>query len=237
MDDPSSDLRDDRRALRRGRHDGAHDALLRHPRADPRAGPTGPRRVLRTTAPRPTELVRALQDHGFTLQAIEGFVQPSAGRRCRGPRAATRDAHVVDLAPARAARPSRSSRRRRGARCRTTTWDPGQGRKHRADTTTATWPCPTLTSAWSCSTSTSPRPAWAWPRTPSVVTWSRWPTSSPQILHTQVLEPYRRQAASPEDAARLEQTVARLRRLTLEAVVNGFQRAANAVITRSLSGE
>ena len=55
------------------------------------------------------------------------------------------------------------------------------------------------------------------------------------ILHTQVLEPYRREASSPEDALHLEQTVAQLRRLTLEAVVSGFQRAANAVITRSLS--
>ena len=55
------------------------------------------------------------------------------------------------------------------------------------------------------------------------------------ILHTQVLEPYRRQATSPDDAAHLEQTVAQLRRLTLEAVVSGFQRAANAVIARSLA--
>ncbi len=55
------------------------------------------------------------------------------------------------------------------------------------------------------------------------------------ILHEQVLEPYRRQASSPDDAVRLEQTVSQLRRLTLEAVVHGFQRAANAVITRSLA--
>jgi DNA-binding transcriptional MerR regulator len=57
------------------------------------------------------------------------------------------------------------------------------------------------------------------------------------ILHTQVLEPYRREPHSPEDAERLEQTMARLRQLTLEAVVTGFQRAANAVITRSLARE
>ena len=55
------------------------------------------------------------------------------------------------------------------------------------------------------------------------------------ILRTQVLEPYRAGQSSPEDAAHLEQTVAQLRRLTLEGVVYGFQRAANAVITRSLS--
>ncbi|MFB9313724.1 MerR family transcriptional regulator [Nocardioides plantarum] len=55
------------------------------------------------------------------------------------------------------------------------------------------------------------------------------------ILHEQVLEPYRRESTSPDDARRLEETVSTLRRLTLEAVVHGFQRAANAVITRSLA--
>lgn len=55
------------------------------------------------------------------------------------------------------------------------------------------------------------------------------------ILRTQVLAPYRRSAPSPEVAAQLEHTVSRLRQLTLEAVVTGFQRAANAVITRSLT--
>jgi DNA-binding transcriptional MerR regulator len=56
-----------------------------------------------------------------------------------------------------------------------------------------------------------------------------------EILRTQVLEPFRREAHSPEDAVRLEKTMAKLRQLTLEAVVTGFQRAANAVITRSLA--
>ena len=56
-----------------------------------------------------------------------------------------------------------------------------------------------------------------------------------EILHTQVLEPYRREPHSPEDAEKLERTMARLRQLTLEAVVTGFQRAANAVIRRSLA--
>ena len=56
------------------------------------------------------------------------------------------------------------------------------------------------------------------------------------ILRTQVLEPYRREPHSPEDAKELERTLSRLRQLTLEAVVTGFQRAANDVITRSLAG-
>lgn len=56
------------------------------------------------------------------------------------------------------------------------------------------------------------------------------------ILRTKVLAPFREQAHSEQEKARFERTLARLRQLTLEAVVAGFQRAANQVITRSLSG-
>ena len=55
------------------------------------------------------------------------------------------------------------------------------------------------------------------------------------ILRTKVLEPFRREPHSPEDAARMQQTVDRLRQLTLEAVVATFQQAANDVISRSLA--
>lgn len=55
------------------------------------------------------------------------------------------------------------------------------------------------------------------------------------ILRTRVLEPYRRNDYSDVDAAKFESTMARLRQLTLEAVVSGFQRAANQVISRSMS--
>ncbi len=60
-------------------------------------------------------------------------------------------------------------------------------------------------------------------------------TELTEILRDQVLDPYRRGDASREGAERLEQTLPTLRRLTLEAVVTGFQRAANAVITQSLT--
>ena len=53
------------------------------------------------------------------------------------------------------------------------------------------------------------------------------------ILHDQVLQPLRHGSAA--DEADPEQTMSQLRRLTLEAVVAGFQRAANQVISRSLS--
>jgi DNA-binding transcriptional MerR regulator len=58
-----------------------------------------------------------------------------------------------------------------------------------------------------------------------------------EILHTRVLEPYRKSRYSGVDPATFERTMSRLRQLTLEAVVSGFQRAANQVISRSLSKE
>jgi DNA-binding transcriptional MerR regulator len=56
-----------------------------------------------------------------------------------------------------------------------------------------------------------------------------------EILRATVIEPYRRSRHTDADAARFERTMSRLRRLTLEAVVSGFQQAANQVITRSLT--
>ena len=55
------------------------------------------------------------------------------------------------------------------------------------------------------------------------------------ILRVEILEPFRREPHSAEEAVQLESTMSRLRQLTLEAVVTGFQRAANDVIRRSLS--
>ncbi|MCW2857933.1 MAG: MerR family regulatory protein [Marmoricola sp.] len=55
------------------------------------------------------------------------------------------------------------------------------------------------------------------------------------VLKDRVLVPYLESPKSEADKLQFEQTMARLRQLTLEAVVSGFQRAANQVITRSLS--
>lgn len=55
------------------------------------------------------------------------------------------------------------------------------------------------------------------------------------VLKDRVLAPYLESAKTEDDKARFEQTMAKLRQLTLEAVVSGFQRAANQVISRSLS--
>lgn len=56
------------------------------------------------------------------------------------------------------------------------------------------------------------------------------------VLRHRVLKPFRGREHSEADTVAFEQTMSRLRQLTLEAVVAGFQRAANDVITRSLAG-
>ncbi len=56
-----------------------------------------------------------------------------------------------------------------------------------------------------------------------------------RILHEKIVVPFRGTEHTEEEAARFEQTFSRLRQLTLEGVVAGFQRAANQVITRSLT--
>jgi hypothetical protein len=55
------------------------------------------------------------------------------------------------------------------------------------------------------------------------------------VLKDRVLAPYLDGPKTEADKAQFEHTMSRLRQLTLEAVVGGFQRAANQVITRSLS--
>lgn len=55
-----------------------------------------------------------------------------------------------------------------------------------------------------------------------------------RIMREDVIDPYRQARPTEEDAARFERTVAKLRQLTLESIVTGFQRAANQLITTSL---
>lgn len=56
-----------------------------------------------------------------------------------------------------------------------------------------------------------------------------------QTLRTHVLNPVRHAKLSEDEAADFEQRFVQLRQLTLEAVVAGFQRAANQVISRAVS--
>ena len=54
-----------------------------------------------------------------------------------------------------------------------------------------------------------------------------------EIFRHQVLAPYRDARHTGDDDARFEATMARLRQLTLDAIVSGFRRASNQVISRS----
>ncbi|WP_182376233.1 MerR family transcriptional regulator [Nocardioides sp. WS12] len=58
-----------------------------------------------------------------------------------------------------------------------------------------------------------------------------------EIFAQHVVGPYRaRSHHTPEEVASFQSTIVQLRQLALEAVVSGFQRAANQVINRSLRG-
>ncbi|KAA1426966.1 MerR family transcriptional regulator [Nocardioides antri] len=58
-----------------------------------------------------------------------------------------------------------------------------------------------------------------------------------EVFARQVIGPYRSQEHhTAEEAAAFQEAIVQLRELTLEAVVTGFQRAANEVINRSLRG-
>jgi len=57
------------------------------------------------------------------------------------------------------------------------------------------------------------------------------------ILRRQVLEPFRGEEHSAEEAADFERELVRLRQLTLEAVVAGFQHSADVVLRQSLMRE
>lgn len=181
------------------------------------------------------EMVRALQDHGFTLQAIEGFL---AG--------VPLDATVEDLALQRAMLtswtgqpPERLTRRQLEARA---------GRRLSEDDLHLLTRLACVEpdgDAWQVMAHLQvgvglldlDLPAAGIARADEAIRrhMSELAEELTDILRDEVVEPYRRTSRSPEEALRLERTLPRLRQLTLEAVVAGFQRAANQVITRSLS--
>ncbi len=181
------------------------------------------------------ELVRALQDHGFTLQAIERFL-------ARVPA----DASVEALALQRAMLTSWSPQPRETLTRRQLERRAGRplgehdldlletmGTVERSDDGFV--PLPNLSVGLELLDLDLPEGSMAAAAASIRTHMESLAEELTGILHTEILEPYRRRAHGPDEAARLEQTVARLRQLTLESVVSGFQRAANDVIARSLS--
>ncbi|GAA4109525.1 MerR family transcriptional regulator [Nocardioides fonticola] len=179
------------------------------------------------------ELVRALQDHGFTLQAIERFLA-----------SVPEDAGVEDLALQRAMLTSWSG----GPTERLTRaeLDARAGRALRDDEVDLLeqmgvidrsgeryLPLPSLAIGVELLDLGIPAEAAGAAAESIRGHMESLVDDLTRILRTGVLAAYRAEH-SPEEAARLEQALPRLRQLTLEAIVAGFQRAANAVITRSL---
>ena len=182
------------------------------------------------------EVVRALQEHGFTLQAIEGFLA-----------SVPLDATVEDLVLQRAMLtswtgqpPEQLTRRQLEAKAdRTLTEDDLQlleklGSIERSD---GGWVAmPNLQVGVGLLDLDIPADSVGKAGDAIRRHMEALADELTEILRTEVLGPYRRRDThSPTDAERLEMTITRLRQLTLEAVVVGFQRAANAVITRSLA--
>jgi DNA-binding transcriptional MerR regulator len=181
------------------------------------------------------ELVRALQDHGFTLQAIEGFLGSLPA-----------DASVEDLALQRAMLTSWTPKPLERVTHRQLEKKAGRrlseddvrllvrlGSLERTDDGYVAMP--NLTVGVSLLDVDIPEDSMAAAEASIRRHMESLVQELTEILRVQVLEPYRREEHAPEDAERLEKTMSQLRRLTLEAVVTGFQRAANAVITRSLA--
>ena len=181
------------------------------------------------------ELIRALQDHGFTLSAIEKYL-------ARVPA----DASVEDLALQRAmltawgaGRRESMSRRQLEARAGRALSEEEIGRLvtifalHREGDRYE--PLPPFDVALKLMDLDIPVESLEEASLAIGTHMDALADELTHILRTKVLIPFRGQQHTDADKAAFEQTMSRLRQLTLEAVVTGFQRAANQVITRSLS--
>lgn len=140
------------------------------------------------------ELVRALQDHGFTLQAVERFLA-----------ALPDDIDPADLAMQRAMITSWAS-------------EPDDVTRIGRELLALGLPADLLV------------------QTQEVVErhMASLTTELAELYTDLRTEPWRRRHHTPEEAARLEATLPRIRQLTLEGVVASFQHAVNDIIARAL---
>jgi DNA-binding transcriptional MerR regulator len=181
------------------------------------------------------ELIRALQDHGFTLSAIEKYLGRVPG-----------DASVEDLALARAMLTSWGSGKRESMTRRQL--ETRASRKlddEMIDRLVNIYairvdgerfePLPSLDVALKLIELDIPVDSMEEAAEAINQHMDALADELTHILRAKVLTPFRGQEHSEADKAAFEMTMSRLRQLTLEAVVAGFQRAANQVITRSLS--
>lgn len=182
------------------------------------------------------ELVRALQDHGFTLAAIERYL----GRL-------PADASIEELALQRAMLTSwsagpgeRLTRRQLDRRASRVLSDEDleliislQGVRREGDRYEVLAPFDTAAAVLSLDI---PRESLLEASAAITHHMDALADELTKILHSRVLVPFRETSRTPAGQRRMAQTMAHMRQLTLEAVVTGFQRAANQVISRSLAG-
>ncbi len=181
------------------------------------------------------ELVRALQDHGFTLQAIERYVS-----------SLPEDAGVEELALQRAMLTSWSSHPPQQLTAQQLEETAGRhlgdedlqllvrlGLLERSETGFVAMPH--LRTGLDLLAMDIPRESVGAAGDAIARHMESLVEELTGILREQVLAPYRSETHSPAETERMERTMSRLRQLTLASVVNGFQQAANAVIRRSLA--
>lgn len=181
------------------------------------------------------DLIRALQEHGFTLSAIESYL-----------RRIPEDADVEDLALQRAMLTSWGgdtrepmTRRQLSKRAGRVLDDTELDRLVRISAVRREgeklWPLPAFDVALDLAALDIPVDSMEEASEAINRHMEGLADELTVILRERVLKPFRDQEHTEADKAAFEQTLSRLRQLTLGAVVAGFQRAANEVITRSLA--
>lgn len=180
------------------------------------------------------ELIRALQDHGFTLSAIEGYLRrlpADAGveelalqRAMLTSWGGQREPMTLHQLQERAGRPLDEAKVRQLEKVYALRRD---GEKY--------WPLPAFEVALQMTDLDIPADSMEEASDAINRHMSELADELTLILRERVLRPFRDQPHSEADKVAFEQTVSRLRQLTLAAVVAGFQRAANEVIIRSLA--
>lgn len=181
------------------------------------------------------EMVQALQGHGFTLQAIEGYLASLPA-----------DAGVEDLALQRAMLTSWTPHERQVLTRREL--DKRAGRRLADDDLAMLEAFGHLTregERFGVHTGFDvgvqvldlPIPAQGMRRAGEVISRHTEALAAEltEVLREEVVAPFRAEPRTPEEAERFEHTLAETRRLTLESVVVAFQRAANNIIQRSLT--
>lgn len=180
------------------------------------------------------ELIRALQDHGFTLAAIEKYL-------ARLPE----DASVEDLAVQRAMMTSWTAEKREQLTRRQL--ETRAGRKLSDDDIDNLVTVRGLRRAGERFEVLAPFdsalrtldldiPVDAFVKASTAISrhMEELADELTAVVRNEIVAPFREQEHTAEDAAKFQQMFSQLRQLTLEGVVAGFQHAANEVISRSL---